>query len=92
VLSIFVTLASYQEEFGMTTNMPPGAAAVQLPTFDISNPTPEVGRSMIAAAAKYGFLYIDTKGTDFTEPIVDGIFQIVCASNEAVKRPADQTV
>jgi hypothetical protein len=63
--------------------MPPSATAVQLPTFDISNPTPEVGRSMIAAAAKYGFLYIDTKGIDFTEAIVDGMFQTVCASDEA---------
>ena len=32
---------------------------------------------MIEAAAKYGFLYVDTKGTDFTEAIVDRQFEMV---------------
>ena len=74
----------------MTTNIATSAAAVQLPVFDISNPTPEVGRSMIAAAAKYGFLYIDTNGIDFTEAMVDRVFQTVCASNERITGSADR--
>ena len=61
----------------MTTNGITAVAALQLPIFDISDPTPEVGRSMIEAAAKYGFLYVDTKGTDFTEAIVDRQFELV---------------
>lgn len=66
-------------------------AAVQLPIFDISNPTPEEGRSMITVAANYGFLYIDTKGTDFTEAIVDRVFETVFASDEVIIVPADQS-
>lgn len=66
----------------MTTNRAAPVAAVQLPIFDISDPTPDVGRSMIAAAAKHGFLYIDTRGTDFTETIVDRLFETVHASLE----------
>jgi hypothetical protein len=61
----------------MATNGATPVAAVQLPIFDISDPTPEVGRSMIAAAAKYGFLFLDTKGTDFAEAIVDRVFETV---------------
>ena len=61
----------------MTVSGVTPVAAVKLPIFDISDPTPEVGRSMIEAAAKYGFLYIDTKGTDFTESIVDRQFETV---------------
>lgn len=56
----------------------PETQAVQLPIIDISDPTPEVARSMIDAAVKFGFLYIDTKGTDFTEEIVDRHFDLVC--------------
>lgn len=54
-----------------------GEAAVQLPIIDISDPTPETARLMIDAAVKFGFLYIDTKGTDFTEEIVDREFDLV---------------
>ena len=61
----------------MTTNGATAVAALQLPIFDISDPTPEVGRSMIEAAAKYGFLYVDTKGTGFTEATVDRQFEMV---------------
>jgi hypothetical protein len=68
---------SYKIKFKMTTNGTAAVAALQLPIFDISDPTPEVGRSMIEAAAKYGFLYVDTKGTDFTEAIVDRQFEMV---------------
>src|SRR3954454_18971759 len=55
----------YTIKIKMTTNGATAVATLQLPIFDISDPTPEVGRSMIEAAAKYGFLYVDTKGTDF---------------------------
>ena len=61
----------------MAVNGATPVAAVRLPIFDISDPTPEVGRSMIEAAAKYGFLYVDTKGTDFTDAIVDRQFETV---------------
>jgi hypothetical protein len=67
----------------MTTNGAAPVAAVRLPIFDISDPTPEGGRSMIAAAAKYGFLYVDTKGTDFTQAIVDRVFETVCRLSTA---------
>jgi isopenicillin N synthase-like dioxygenase len=49
---------------------------VRLPVIDISNPTLAVGKEMITAAAKYGFLYIDTNGTGFTQEIVDREFAI----------------
>jgi isopenicillin N synthase-like dioxygenase len=49
---------------------------LQLPIIDVSNPTAETGREMINAAAKYGFLYIDTKGTGFTEDIVNREFDL----------------
>jgi hypothetical protein len=79
-------------KFKMTTIGAPPVAAVQLPVFDISDPTPEVGRSMIAAAAKYGFLYIDNKGIDFTEAIVDRVFGVVCTLPlRSITRLADQS-
>jgi isopenicillin N synthase-like dioxygenase len=52
------------------------AEVMHLPVIDISNPTLEVGKEMLAAATKYGFLYIDTNGTGFTEEIVDREFAI----------------
>ena len=68
----------------MTTNGVTAVATLQLPIFDISDPTPEVGRSMIEAAAKYGFLYVDTKGTDFTEAMVDRQFEMVCGFSSLI--------
>jgi hypothetical protein len=53
---------------------------IELPIIDISSPTLEVGRQMIDAAAKYGFLYVDTKGTDFTAEMVDREFELVSLS------------
>jgi len=41
---------------------------------------------MIEAAAKYGFLYVDTKGTDFTEAIVDRQFEMVSGLSLMVPR------
>jgi isopenicillin N synthase-like dioxygenase len=49
---------------------------VDLPVIDISKPTLEIGKQMLAAATKYGFLYIDTNGTGFTEEILDREFVI----------------
>lgn len=75
----------------MATNSSTPISAVQLPAFDISYPTPAVGRSMIEAAAKYGFLYVDTKGTDFTEAIVDRQFELVSSFNKVIGRSADES-
>ena len=50
---------------------------VHLPVIDISEETLEVGRQMLDAAVKYGFLYVDTKGTLFTEERVDRLFDSV---------------
>ncbi|KAJ5747473.1 uncharacterized protein N7511_009169 [Penicillium nucicola] len=45
---------------------------IELPVIDISNPhDPAVGKAMLDAAAKYGFLYVNSKGTDFTAEDVD---------------------
>ena len=49
---------------------------VHLPVINISKPTLAVGKEMISAAAKYGFLYVDTNGTGFTQEIVDREFLI----------------
>lgn len=51
--------------------------SVRLPVINISETTPEVGRQMIDAATHYGFLYIDTRGTDFTPEIVERQFESV---------------
>ena len=50
---------------------------VSLPVINISDPTPEIGRKMIDAAAKHGFLYIDTRGTDFVPENVECQFELV---------------
>ncbi|KAJ5719421.1 hypothetical protein N7493_007876 [Penicillium malachiteum] len=48
------------------------AAPIELPVIDISNPNdPAVGKAMLDAAAKYGFLYVNSKGTDFSVEDVD---------------------
>ncbi|KAL5362725.1 hypothetical protein BJX96DRAFT_177421 [Aspergillus floccosus] len=40
---------------------------IQLPVIDISNPNdPAVGKEMLDAATKYGFFYVNSKGSDFT--------------------------
>ena len=51
---------------------------IELPVIDISNPhDPAVGKAMLDAAAKYGFLYVNSKGTDFTTEDVDHAFGLV---------------
>lgn len=52
--------------------------AIQLPIIDISNPDdPAVGKTMLDAAAKYGFLYVDSRGSDFTPDDVKRAFGLV---------------
>lgn len=51
-------------------------AAIQLPIINISNPTSTVGTQMLEAAREFGFLYIDPKGTDFTEDLVNRQFEL----------------
>ena len=60
--------------------------SVDLPLFDISQETPDLGRSIVNAAAKWGFLWIagspapqnggDSGQYDLNEEIVDSIFDI----------------
>ncbi|KAJ5636148.1 uncharacterized protein N7484_009461 [Penicillium longicatenatum] len=53
------------------------AAPIELPVIDISNPhDPAVGKAMLDAAAKYGFLYVNSKGTDFSVADVDHGFEL----------------
>lgn len=65
----------------------PTAAAppVELPIIDLSNPEdPVVGKAMLDAAAKYGFLYVNSKGTDFTSQDVERAFGLVRTSSWAM--------
>jgi hypothetical protein len=51
---------------------------IELPIIDISNSDdPNVGKAMLDAAAKYGFLYVDSKGTDFAAEDVNRAFELV---------------
>jgi hypothetical protein len=57
----------------------PVGAPIDLPILDISNPDdPAVGNAMLEAATKYGFLYVDSKGTDFEVDDVRKAFERVC--------------
>ncbi|KIX08257.1 uncharacterized protein Z518_02913 [Rhinocladiella mackenziei CBS 650.93] len=49
-------------------------SAIQLPVIDISEFTVEIGKQLLDAAQKFGFLYIDTNGTGFTESMVEREF------------------
>ncbi|EAA65255.1 hypothetical protein AN0077.2 [Aspergillus nidulans FGSC A4] len=54
----------------------PAGTSIELPILDISNPEdPAVGEAMLDAATKYGFLYVDSKGTDFTAEDVRKAFE-----------------
>lgn len=58
---------------GPTTTSP-----IQLPIIDISNPDdPVVGKAMLDAAIKYGFFYVDGRGSDFSAEEVERIFELV---------------
>jgi hypothetical protein len=69
-------------DFTLTSHkMSDATAPIQLPVLDISDPNdPAVGKAMLDAAAKYGFLYVNSKGSDFTVEDVDRGFALVCAS------------
>ncbi|EXJ75139.1 uncharacterized protein A1O5_01835 [Cladophialophora psammophila CBS 110553] len=67
-----------------------GNSAIQLPVIGISDFTVEVGKKVLEAATTFGFLYIDTNGTGFTESIVDREFAFsrqFFALPEAEKEP-----
>ncbi|KIW64250.1 hypothetical protein PV04_09197 [Phialophora macrospora] len=57
-------------------SMGDGNSAIQLPVIDISDFSVEVGKRVLEAATKYGFLYIDTKGTGFTAEMVTREFDL----------------
>jgi isopenicillin N synthase-like dioxygenase len=59
---------------------------IDLPLFDISRETPELGKAVVQAAAKWGFLWVagspgpdgpgDETGYDLDEEVVDNVFSI----------------
>lgn len=53
---------------------------IQLQIFDISQLTPEVGKSMIEAAKEYGFLYVASESSEFTNEEVENAFGMVYLS------------
>ncbi|KAL5051814.1 hypothetical protein BDW71DRAFT_632 [Aspergillus fruticulosus] len=57
-------------------DLTPARTPIELSVLDISNPEdPAVGKAMLDAATKYGFLYVDSKGTDFTAEDVRKAFE-----------------
>lgn len=53
-------------------------APIQLPILDISNPDDvATGKAMLDAAARYGFLYVDSQGSDFSAKDVKRAFGLV---------------
>ncbi|RAQ43639.1 oxidoreductase [Aspergillus flavus] len=66
----------------------PVGPLIQLPILDISNPNdPAVGKAMLDAAAKYGFLYVSSKGIDFTVSDVEKAFDL---SRQFFKSPVEE--
>lgn len=61
----------------MADSVPASESPIQLPIFDVSQLTPEVGKSMIDAAKEYGFLYVASEGSDFTNDEVENAFGMV---------------
>ena len=54
---------------------------IRLPIIDVSNPhDPTVGKAMLDAAAKYGFLYVNSQSTDFGARDVKRTFELVCSA------------
>jgi hypothetical protein len=61
---------------------------IELPILDISNPNdPAVGKAMLDAAATYGFLYVNSRGTDFTIGDVERAFGLVEPLNRMLCSP-----
>ena len=75
IFFIFFTIPRIQLN---TCTMSDVAAPIELPVIDISDPhDPAVGKAMLDAAAKYGFLYVNSKGSDFSAADVDHAFGLV---------------
>jgi hypothetical protein len=54
---------------------------IALPLLNISDPTSrDAGKAMLDAAARYGFLYVDSAGTAFEAEDVDRVFGLVCTT------------
>ncbi|OJD15967.1 hypothetical protein AJ78_03836 [Emergomyces pasteurianus Ep9510] len=49
-------------------------APLELPVINISEATPTVGKAMIDAATKYGFFYVDSASSDFSNDDVESAF------------------
>lgn len=59
----------------MATNM---ASPIRLPMVDLSDPdTAAAGKALLNAAIEYGFLYIDSRTSKFTECDVERVFKMV---------------
>ncbi|PKY03587.1 putative oxidoreductase [Aspergillus campestris IBT 28561] len=59
------------------SDTPSVGAPIQLPILDISNPDDvATGQAMLAAAARYGFLYVDSQGSDFSTEDVKKAFEL----------------
>ncbi|RAL13958.1 putative oxidoreductase, 2OG-Fe(II) oxygenase family [Aspergillus homomorphus CBS 101889] len=70
------------------TDATPVGAPIDLPVLDVSNPLdPVAGKAMLDAATKYGFLYVDSKGTDFTPDDVKRAFEL---SQTFFKSPTEE--
>ncbi|KAJ5398313.1 Oxidoreductase 2OG-Fe(II) oxygenase family [Penicillium cosmopolitanum] len=58
----------------MATNM---ASPIRLPMVDLSDPdTAAAGKALLNAAIEYGFLYIDSRTSKFTECDVERVFKM----------------
>lgn len=85
MLILQVSDTTTRHSYICTARMSGVTSPIELPVIDISNPhDPDVGKSMLDAAAKYGFLYVDSKGSDFTREDVDHAFDLVRISHIAV--------
>ncbi|KAE8148944.1 hypothetical protein BDV25DRAFT_157196 [Aspergillus avenaceus] len=72
----------------MATEETPTGSLIQLPILDISDPSdPAVGKAMLDAAAKYGFLYVNSTGTDFAASDVEKAFDL---SKQFFKSPFEE--
>lgn len=78
-ISYLYSFYRYQtRQLYLHTKMSDVTASIELPVIDISNPhDPDVGKATLDAAAKYGFLYVDSKGSDFTREDIDHAFDLV---------------
>lgn len=65
----------------MANSMPQSLARtklpIKLPVLDISHVTPETGKAIIDAATEYGFLYVDSSSSDFSDEDVESAFAMV---------------